>query len=223
MTPDLVIFDCDGVLVDTEPTTNAALAANLSRYGLPMSAERCFELFVGGTMKGVMGKAREMGADLPDGWLDEIYSEMFDALRRGVAVIAGVMPVLDRLERDGVAMAIVSNGPLEKMAITLAPSGLLQRFEGRIYSPHSHGAPKPDPELLLLAAKAAGVAPERAVMIDDNPSGIVAAERAGMRAIGFDELGDPGRLLKLGVPVATTMVEVAAHLGYAEGALLQEP
>jgi len=107
----------------------------------------------------------------------------------------------------------VSNGPMDKMAITLAPSGLLTRFQGRIYSAHEHGAPKPDPEMLLLAAERAGVVPARAAMIDDSKSGVGAARRAGMRAIGFDALNNPGPLIDAGAEVATSMAEVRDLLG----------
>ena len=75
MRPEYVLFDCDGVLVDSEPITNVIMRDNLARHGLELDLDQIFEMFVGGTMKGVMTRGRELGADLPDNWLDQIYAE----------------------------------------------------------------------------------------------------------------------------------------------------
>ena len=72
--PEYVLFDCDGVLVDSEPITNVIMRDNLARHGLELDLDQIFEMFVGGTMKGVMTRGRELGADLPDNWLDQIYA-----------------------------------------------------------------------------------------------------------------------------------------------------
>ncbi|WP_435230249.1 HAD family hydrolase [Pseudopelagicola sp. nBUS_20] len=212
MRPELVIFDCDGVLVDTEIVANTAISHNLARYGLDLSPNACVSLFLGGTLRVTMAKARSLGADLPDDWIDEMYSEMFTALEKGVAVIDGVGEVLVRLDALGIPDCVVSNGPPAKMRISLGPSGLWDRFEGRIWSPHTHGSAKPDPGLLLMAAKHFGVATEACVMIDDSPSGVIAAKRAGVRAIGFDDGGHSGRLKTLGVEVVHQISELEDKL-----------
>ena len=80
MPPDMVIFDCDGVIVDSEGITNRVIQENLKTYGLDLALDEIMRLFVGGTMQGVMDLARDMGAKLPDSWLDEIYPEMHAAL-----------------------------------------------------------------------------------------------------------------------------------------------
>lgn len=213
MTPDLVIFDCDGVLVDTESVSNTAISRNLARYGLHIPPSECITLFVGGTMQSVMQEALRMGAPLPGDWLDEIYAEMFAALAQGVAVIDGVFDILDQLDQQGIATCVASNGPDAKMDVTLTPSGLHDRFAGRIFSAHSHGKPKPEPDLLLVAAEHLGAAPERCVMIDDSPSGVISAVAAGMRAIGYDERDDPGRLSRHGAEVITSMRALPELLG----------
>ena len=148
MMPKLVIFDCDGVLVDTEAVTNQIIADFLGQHGLIVPPGEIITLFSGGTMASVGVEAAKRGAQLPDGWLDAIYGVVFDALRQGVAVIDGVENLIDRLTAQGVAIAIASNGPMQKMEITLRPSGLWDRFEGRIYSGHQHG-PKPKPDMLF--------------------------------------------------------------------------
>ena len=147
MIPDLVIFDCDGVLVDTERLTAPIIAASLTHYGLPIDAREVDALFTGGTMNGVMIEGRKRGAKLPDTWLNEIYAAMFARLSHDVDVFDGVFDLLDALVERGVPHYIASNGPMEKMRNSLGPSGLWDRFEGRILSREHHAA-KPDPECL---------------------------------------------------------------------------
>ncbi|MEP5009469.1 HAD-IA family hydrolase, partial [Roseobacter sp.] len=149
-------------------------------------------------------------------WLDEIYGEMFAVLRKGVRVLDGVHEVLDRLDGLKIPFCIVSNGPPKKMQVSLGPSGLWDRFEGRIWSPHVHGYPKPDPTLLLMAAAAFAVAPAKCVMIDDSPVGVIAAQEAGMRAIGFDEAGAFGRLDGLGAEVVEHLTKLQGLLSLTE-------
>lgn len=213
MTPKLVIFDCDGVLVDTEATTSAVLVANFARYGLKVQPKDIPEFFVGGTMMGAGEYARERGASLPDNWLDEITAEVNAALSKGVRVFDGVHDLLDELDVKGIATAVVSNGPMDKMRVSLGPSGLWDRFDGRIFSGRSSGAPKPAPDMLLMAVAQAGVSVAEAVMIDDTTAGTRAADAAGMPAIGFAAESDADRLRATGHPVVCTMDEVRGLLG----------
>jgi len=197
MTPKLVIFDCDGVLVDTETVTNTVIADFLGQYGLTIPTNEIITLFSGGTMASVGVEATKRGARLPEGWLDGIYERVFDALRRGVAVIEGVENLIDHLTSQGIAIAIASNGPMQKMEITLRPSGLWKQFEGRIYSGHQHGL-KPKPDMVFKIMADAEVAPAQTVMIDDMPTGCRAAQAAGVRCLGYVADGDPDRLLGTG-------------------------
>ena len=209
MRPDMVIFDCDGVLVDSEPITNALLAEDLAGRGLVLEQEAIERLFVGGTMKRVGEMAAEMGAEIPDDWLETIYTAMYARLAAGTPVIAGVEAVLDRLDAAGIPYAVGSNGSLEKMEITLGQHPSLQaRLAGRLYSAHAHGVAKPDPELFLIAAREAGVAPERIAVVDDSPSGCIAARRAGMRCFGYAAASDPARLAAEGAHVLRDMAEL---------------
>ena len=182
---DLVIFDCDGVLVDSEPVTNALLRDTLAGYGLNLSLAQVMEHFVGGTIKGVMDKANAMGAGLPADWVETFYAQMFEALAENVEAIPGAVAVLDALDAAGVPYAVGSNGPHAKMEITLARTGLAPRLSGRVFSRQDVAQPKPAPDVYLLAAARAGIAPERCAVVEDSPSGATAGKAAGMTVFGF--------------------------------------
>ncbi len=212
MTPKLVIFDCDGVLVDTEPMTDQIISANLERFGLSIAPHEVHRMFAGGTIEGVGIEATRLGATLPDTWVADIYVEIFAALRKGVPVIAGVIDLIRALDRAGIKRAIASNGPVPKMEISLAPSGLFDLFAGRIYSGHDHG-PKPSPDMLRKIISDHGVTPEESVMIDDMPAGFLAAKAAGVRCFGYVADGDPSRIGDTGATPVTHMDQIAATLG----------
>ncbi|SFR59844.1 haloacid dehalogenase superfamily, subfamily IA, variant 3 with third motif having DD or ED [Yoonia tamlensis] len=212
MTPELVIFDCDGVLVDTEPTTDRVISDNLARFGLNIAPQEIHRMFAGGTIAGVGQEATRLGATLPATWEADLYEEVFAALRKGVPVIAGVIDLIHALDRKGIKRAIASNGPVAKMQISLTPSGLFDLFAGRIYSGHDHG-PKPKPDMLQKILADHGVTPEEAVMIDDMPAGFLAAKAAGMRCFGYVADGDPARIGDTGAMPVTTMGQIADALG----------
>ena len=216
-TPELVIFDCDGVLVDSEPATNQLLAENLTANGLPISRDEAISLFVGGTMKSVMIKAREMGADLGDEWLDEIYEAMFERLAEGLPPIPHLDRVFTAIDMAGLRTCVASNGPMRKMEITLTGAGLSERFEGRIFSAHEVGIAKPDPGLFLHAAREMGVDPERCVVIEDSASGVRAAQGAGMRCFGYTADTDPAKLTPFGAIPFSSMAELPGLLGLQVG------
>ncbi len=182
---EYVLFDCDGVLVDSEPVTNRVLRDDLAAHGLEIALEQVVDLFVGGTMAGVMGEARKMGAVLPDDWLDHIYGKMFAALEAECELVPGVPAMLDALDRAGVGYAVGSNGPMAKMEVTLVRCNLWHRFEGRVFSSHDCPAPKPAPDVYLKAAAHAGMTPAQCVVIEDSASGAKAGKAAGMRCFGY--------------------------------------
>jgi HAD superfamily hydrolase (TIGR01509 family) len=212
VTVKLVIFDCDGVIVDSEPMTDRILSDDLTAHGLPISAEEIHHLFTGGTMEWVEAESRRRGATLPDDWLDHIYGRIFAALDEGVPVVEGFLPLLDRIEMAGIATAIASNGPIAKMKRSLGPSGIFDRLDGRILSGHDH-KPKPDPAMLHHAMAKAGVTAEETVMIDDMPAGTKAAQAAGVRCFGLCIHGSPDRFKGTDATVVPDLMAVQDALG----------
>jgi len=187
-----VLFDCDGVLVDSEPLTNALLAEDLTASGLPVAPQDCMALFVGGTIAGVADEARRRGARLPDDWVADFYARMFARLAVGCPAIPGAEAAVGRLAAAGLGLAVGSNGPLRKMEITLGQHpGLRAPFGGHVWSAQVLGRPKPDPLVWLHAAARLGVDPADCVVIEDSATGARAARAAGMRCLGYAPEG-PG-------------------------------
>jgi len=193
-----VIFDCDGVLVDSERLTNRVIRDNLAQRGLDWPVERIMTSFVGGTVAGVGEVARASGARIESGWLDTIYAEIYAVLEQEVTPIPGAVDLLDWLDARAIPYAIGSNGPERKMQITLARCGFADRLQGRVLSAVALGAPKPAPDVYLAAAELLGVAPEHAVVVEDSPTGARAAQAARMACYGFAPDDDGAGLSAVG-------------------------
>ena len=209
--PDLVLFDCDGVLVDSEAITNRVIRDDLARHGLDLTVERIDALFVGGTMAGVMEASRAMGAVLPDGWLDHIYGAIFAALEAECLAVPGIEGVLDALDAAGIPYAVASNGPVAKMDVTLRKTGLWPRSSGHVYSAHDCAASKPAPDVYLKAA--GSVAPERCVVVEDSGTGARAGQAAGMTVLGFARGGPREKLAPHCAAIFDDMGELVGLLG----------
>lgn len=214
MTPNLVIFDCDGVIVDSEPPLLDFLLTEFATYGLELSLHELETKYIGGTIYSTAQRAREAGASLPETWEAEAYPRIFEVLRAGVPLIPGIEAAFDALDAAGIPYCVGSNGPMEKMDVTLgAHPAVFARLKGRIHSAHTHGVAKPDPGLFLIAAETMGVAPEACVVVDDSPSGCIAARRAGMRCFGFDPHGDGARLISEGAEHLADMHDLPRRIG----------
>lgn len=210
---DMVIFDCDGVLVDSEPITNRLLQDDLAAHGLVLTLEDVMGSFVGGTIAGVGVEARRRGADLPENWADLFYEKMFVALADQVESIPGAEAVLDALDAAGITYAVGSNGPHRKMDVTLIRTGLASRLKGRVYSREDVERPKPAPDVYLKAAADAGIAPERCAVIEDSASGATAGKAAGMAVFGFAAETPRHRLEPICDAIFEDMAELPALLG----------
>lgn len=192
MVTELVIFDCDGVLVDSERISLTIQAQRLRDLGLQMTFEDCVREFLGIGMPATLRAVEErLGRPLPATWERELADEVHAAFGRDLEAVAGIESALDSLD---VATCVASSGSHEKMRLTLGVTDLYARFDGRIFSADEVPSGKPAPDLFLHAAAKMGVAPERCVVVEDSPAGIAAATAAGMRSLGYAETTPPERL-----------------------------
>ena len=216
MTPAAVLFDCDGVVVDSEGPTFDLLIEDLAAHGLVLTRHQLETDYIGGTIETVATRARAAGARLPQDWVARFYDRMYAMLAAGTPLIPGIVSVLDALDAAGIPYAMGSNGTLEKMSITLGQHGLLSRFRATL-SGQALGRPKPAPDLYLAAAAACGADPAACVVIEDSATGARAALAAGIPCLGFAPHGPdapPARAMAaLGVPLFADMAGLPARLG----------
>jgi len=199
----LIIFDCDGVLVDSEPISNRIMAEVLTENGLPMSVEGCYEHFMGRTMTDCVNILQSrfdhtVGTD----FVDSVRRRTLDALHDEIEPVPGIATALERIP---VPMCVASSGQLVKMRTTLHRTGLLQRFEDRLFSAAGMERGKPHPDIFLHAAKALGAEPAYCAVIEDSPVGVEAGIAAGMTVYGYAALSDADKLSAAGARVFTDM------------------
>jgi HAD superfamily hydrolase (TIGR01509 family) len=200
---DLVIFDNDGVLVDSEPLANRVLAGLLTEHGYPISPEQCVRRFMGRTLATVRAAVEdETGTPLPADFESAYYDVLFEEFRRSLRRVAGVEAVLATLERDGTPVCVASSARHEKIRVSLDVAGLAHHFGDRVFSAQDVRRGKPAPDLFLHAAANCGVEPERCLVIEDSPPGIRAAKAAaGMTAIGYVGLIPADQLVEAGADI----------------------
>jgi HAD superfamily hydrolase (TIGR01509 family) len=213
--PELVIFDCDGVLVDSEPISNGVLAAMLTEQGLPTTLPQARREYQGLTLAQVLAGARErLGRELPAGWLDEYQQRRAEEFRRGLRRVAGAEQAVRAVAAAGVKVCVASQGRLEKSRLTLGLTGLDRLFAAdAVFSAEQVPRAKPHPDLFLHAATAMGARPERTAVVEDTPLGVAAARAAGMLAIGLTADSDEPALLREGAICVGSMAAVPAALG----------
>jgi HAD superfamily hydrolase (TIGR01509 family) len=182
-----IIFDCDGVLVDTELLANRCFAAALNRVGLPWSVEETMRRLVGRSMNACVGIIEgELGDKLPADFLSRLQAETFASFRAApVQPVAGIPELLDWLDAQRVAYCVASSGEIEKMRLTLGLTGLLPRFEGRMFSASMVERGKPFPDLFLHAASSIGVDSRQCTVIEDAVPGVQAGVAAGMEVLAY--------------------------------------
>ena len=179
---ELVIFDCDGVLVDSERLAVRVEARLLSALGWQIGEDEVLRRFVGRSDAHMRREIeRELGRPVPE-WDARYAAAMGEAFRAELQAVPGVVAALDRLT---VPSCVASSGTHEKMRLTLGLTGLHDRFAGRIHSATEVAAGKPAPDLFLHAASRMGVAPARCVVVEDSAAGVQAARAAGMRSLGY--------------------------------------
>lgn len=181
---ELAIFDCDGVLVDSEIITHRVMIDALGELGLDLGLEEALDLFMGNTLAETVAIIESrLGRALPENFFPDWRERLYRTLRDlPVQAVSGIVDVLDSLAYPA---CVVSNGPLRKMETTLGATGLLPRFHDRLYSPEQGLPGKPAPDMFLAAAMRFGVSPERAFVVEDSPKGVAGAVAAGMAVFGY--------------------------------------
>jgi HAD superfamily hydrolase (TIGR01509 family) len=181
----LVIFDNDGVLVDSERLANGILAELLTEAGLPYTLDEAVRDFMGGSMVLMRQLAEaKLGSSLPADLEDRYHQRLFDGFAR-LQPVPGVAAVLDHLDATGTTYCLASSGTHRRIRTALTAVGFWDRFEGRIFSSEDVQHGKPAPDLFLHAAATMGVKPVECVVVEDSPLGVAAANAAGMRVFGF--------------------------------------
>jgi HAD superfamily hydrolase (TIGR01509 family) len=196
MSYELVIFDNDGVLVDSEPLANRVLAGYLTELGHPTSYEDSLRDFMGGAVHRVHDTVfARSGRRLPDGFDEELHSRTLEAFRRDLQPVPGAAEVVSKLDADGVPYCVASSADHARIRFALQKAGLARFFdEDRIYSSQDVGSGKPAPDLFLHAAAAMGFSPADCAVVEDSPLGVAAAVAAGMDVYGFAAMTPAGRL-----------------------------
>ncbi|HEY4365796.1 MAG TPA: HAD family hydrolase [Steroidobacteraceae bacterium] len=193
---ELLILDCDGVLVDTERISHQVIVDLLAEANVSMSFDAAFERFLGkSTAQCIPLVAALLGADVSEQFMRDYRQRTRLAFQTELRAIPGIEAALDAIR---LPYCVASSGELEKMRTTLGLTGLLPRFEGKLTSVTEVAHPKPAPDVYLLAASKFGVAPERCIVVEDSPTGVAAGVAAGMTVFGYSGLTAGAQLLDAG-------------------------
>ncbi|MFB7275145.1 HAD family hydrolase [Streptomyces sp. NPDC056244] len=211
---ELIIFDNDGVLVDSEPLSNTILAAYLTELGHPTSYEDSLRDYMGAAVHRVHDLIEERtGRSLPADFDDTLHTRVFAAFERELEPVEGVVEVLGKLAADGAPYCVASSGSHERIRVGHRKTGLDRWFEDRVvFSAQDVGRGKPAPDLFLYAAQRMGVAPGRCAVVEDSPLGVAAARAAGMDVYAFTAM-TPAEKLAGATAYFSTMAELPGLLG----------
>jgi HAD superfamily hydrolase (TIGR01509 family) len=210
----LVIFDCDGVLVDSERVTNHIFAAMLTDIGLPSTLESVFEHFVGRSTATCQRVVKEMlGHEPPAGFWEEYERRTVAAMQRELVAVDGIGEALDNI---ALPWCVASSGSHAKMRTTLGLTGLLPRFEGRLFSATEVERGKPAPDLFLHAAARCGVSPGTCLLVEDSPAGVAGGIAAGMTVCGYAAHAPAHRLRAAGAQCVITDMRTLPAIVYPD-------
>lgn len=213
--PELVIFDCDGVLVDSEPVANAILARAITRLGYPVTVADTRATFVGLSMAAIILQVQDwIGRQVPEDWRSNLQDETYQAFRQDLRAVPGVRAAVAQIRAANIAVCVASSGSLDKMELTLGLTGLREYFGANLFSSMMVARGKPHPDLFLHAAARMGVSPDRAVVIEDSLPGVTGARAAGMRVFAYagDSQSDSVGLASEGGHIFTDMAQLPGLL-----------
>jgi HAD superfamily hydrolase (TIGR01509 family) len=207
--PGLIIFDCDGVIVDSEDVANREVAASLTALGWEMDAQASKRHFLGMSIGAMVPLIEaKLARPLPPGWRDALAARLVEVLSREARLVPGARAMLEAAEASAIPWCIASNSSNAELAAKFAATHIANLVNGRAYSAVSLAGqairPKPAPDVFLHAAQQAGVPPESCIVLEDSPTGVTGAAAAGMHVVGFAPHGGAAGLRAAG---ATEIIE----------------
>lgn len=215
---EAVIFDCDGVLVDSELLGNRIVVECAAEAGVVMPLAEAVARFRGAKMADTIAFIEQrLGYPLPADFTSELRRRMAAAFETDLRPVEDVESVLRDLE---IPYCVASNGPRDKMEVSLGTTGLLPYFHRRIFSAYEVGSWKPAPDLFLHAARELGVVPERCVVVEDSVPGVQAGIAAGMKVLGYTPAGEGAHLAEAGAQPFSRMADLLPLLegvGFRQG------
>jgi HAD superfamily hydrolase (TIGR01509 family) len=181
-TPDLIIFDCDGVLVDSEVLSCRCLSETLAGYGINLGLDQALDLFLGRSVTAVLDHYEALGRSIPEQFSTELKAGVRAAFLSALCPIEGVNSVLEGLQ---IPHCVASSSDVDRVSFSLSLTGLAPHFDRRLYTSQMVERGKPAPDLFLYAADRMQADPRRSLVIEDSVSGVTAGKAAGMTVWGF--------------------------------------
>ncbi|PCI31721.1 MAG: hypothetical protein COB54_09080 [Alphaproteobacteria bacterium] len=213
MTVELIIFDCDGVLVDSEILANEELKLALESCGLSMTTAQVIETFVGRSMAFVVERSQEiLGHNLPGDFLDQLQEKTFASFERDLKPVEGILDVLKSLTDRPQKICVASSGSFEKMALTLGLTDLNNFFDNNIFNSTQVRRGKPYPDLYLYAAHEMDMDPSCCLVIEDSLPGVQGAVAAGMEVLAYSVRGQDKSLATAGGMVFSDMKDILKYI-----------
>jgi len=211
----MVIFDCDGVLVDSEEISNRLVAEEVSALGWPMATADATRLFIGSTLDVIEVQVRDRLGSLPSGWRSRVMARIVHAMATEAEAIPGGIEALHAVDEIGLPWRIASNSSHPELRSKFDRLAVADLVRGRVHSHTDVGVGKPAPDLFLHAAALEGVAPADCLVVEDSVPGATAAQAAGMPCLGLDRFGDGAAMVAVGAGIFHDMRELPALLALA--------
>ncbi|SFK49595.1 HAD family hydrolase [Falsiroseomonas stagni] len=213
--PAAVLFDCDGVLADTEAMHNRIMAEEISALGWEMTAEQCERHFMGLSWEAIVPRVQQrLGPDsVPADFIQGVVRRVLHELHSEVVPVPGVLAALQTIIAAGIPVAVASNSSRPELNTKLAGLGLAETFRGRSFTYNDVPNPKPAPDMYRAAAAACGVDPHDCVVVEDSVTGARAGRAAGCRVLGFAHPTPAAALQAVGAETFTRMAELPGLLG----------
>ena len=201
-----IIFDCDGVLVDSEPLGNQVMVEMANQYGANIDLNYAYSHFKGNSLKNCIDKISELtDKQIPNDFEYQYRKRSFEKFRKDMQPIDGVRSLIENLT---IPYCVASSGPENKIRLNLEVTGLLSFFENRIFSCYTINKWKPDPAVFLWASETMGFTPKECLVIEDSPIGVEAAVQGGFDVYGFTAHDYKGELQKSSTKTFNSMIKL---------------